>query len=162
VGGDTLDWSDHQNNSPAVGASVSLMMTDVFGVEASAAYAFSDPRRQACGDLNVCAYKNLSGSLVLTSLAARVRPRRSNFTGVAGLSVGFRSGEAWEGRNSNTSLGVMLGAGVLAQVTPKLGIDVRAELHAYSLDPDEEQTDFDSAMAMDFLVKIGVPLGGRR
>lgn len=151
-----------QNSAPGFGASLSVMLTDVLGVDASAAYALSDARFQVCDASNFCGYQDVSGSLILTSLAGRYRPRRSNFVALGGLSLVLRGGDVWQGRDSKMSLGAVVGAGVLAQVTPKLGLDVRGELHAYSFDPDESGTSWDPAMAMDFLVKIGVPLGGRR
>jgi len=153
-----------QNSSPAIGVSAALMLSDVLGVEASGAYAFSAGRIQGCDQTApvVCSYLDLSGSLTMLSLAGRYRPRRSNFEMVAGLNMDMRGGDLWSGRESNTSLGVLLGAGVIAQVTPKLPLNVRGELHAYSFDPDENDPDWNSAMALDFLFKLGIPLGGRR
>ncbi len=151
-----------QTSSPAIGVSVGMMLSDVLGMEVSGAYAFSNARVQACDPSKFCLYQDQGGTLMVTSLAGRYRPRRSNFEGLAGLSMVIRGGDIWSGRSSNTSLGGMLGAGVVAQVTPKLALNVRGELHAYSFDPDESGSDWNSAMAMDFVFRVGVPLGGRR
>ncbi len=152
-----------QNNAIAFGGGLSVMFSDVAGVEASVAYALSDARIQACTPADVCAYADLNGTLILGSVAAKLRPRRSNFFAALGLGVTTRGGDIWQDLQGSEklSLGGMLGIGVLSQVAPKFGLDVRVEAYVYSFDPDGSFTDFDSALATDFLIKIGIPIPSR-
>ena len=150
-----------QNNATALGASVSFQLTDQLGVELASAYTFSDARVEACDAQGFCTYADLDGMMILSSVAARLQPRRSNFIGTAGLAVISRGGEVWEGTEGKTSFGGTVGAGVRAQVAPKFSLDFRASVYVYSFDPDGSDTSWEPALATDFLIRVGVPFPSR-
>jgi hypothetical protein len=157
------DFQAEQDNSVALGLTLSVMFSDIFGAELSGAWSPSNPRLQLCDPgTGVCAFAPFNGSLILADLVAKYSPRRSNVFGIAGLGLVKRGGEAWEGTDGLTSFAGILGIGVVAQVAPKFALDVRAESFFYTFDPDGSDTDvFDSALAVDILVKIGVPIPTR-
>lgn len=110
----------------------------------------------------------LKGSVIIGSLRAVIRPRRSNLSVILGGILVNHGGEAWQDSSldgKKTSFGGVVGFGLRANVTPRFPIDIRAELNLYSFDPDKSDDTangfYPGKFQQDLVVSIGIPLGGK-
>ena len=108
------------------------------------------------------------GSVLVGSLRAVIRPRRSNLSVILGAIIVNHGGDAWQDSTldgKKTSFGGVVGFGLRANVTPRFPIDIRAELNLYSYDPDKSDDTangfYPGKLQQDLVVSIGVPLGGK-
>jgi hypothetical protein len=114
------------------------------------------------------------GNVIVGSIRAVLRPRRSNLSLLAGAIIVNHSGKAWNDKDQitgkdltpkRTTFGGVVGLGLRANVTPRFPIDIRAEMNLYSFDPDQSDDTangfFPGKFQQDLVVSIGVPLGGK-
>ncbi len=108
------------------------------------------------------------GSVIIGSVRAVIRPRRSNLSVILGAIIVNHGGEAWQDSTldgKKTSFGGVVGFGLRANVTPRFPIDIRAELNLYSFDPDKSDDTangfYPGKFQQDLIVSIGIPLGAK-
>ncbi len=149
-----------QGSAPMAGARIRARITDIFSVEGSVAFGNSpitglseDP------DVGEVGFA-LSGNILIANGRVVYRLPRSNLYLLGGAGIVQRGGDFWDLAEDpqKTSIGGVLGAGVRAAVTPRFALDVALEANLYSVDPDGDETTFDSKFQQDFLIVIGIPI----
>lgn len=142
-----------------LGGRLTYWLASGVGFEVSGGYGFSgirvyDPASAGAGF-------SLDGSMTMVTGRVLYRLPRSNFHLLGGAGTIIRSGDAWEGLESLSSITGVAGFGVRAAVTPKLALDVKIEGYFYSFKPTDPTLGgdaFPSEFQTDFVVAIGVPL----
>ncbi len=107
-------------------------------------------------------------NVMVGSLRAVIKPRRSNLSVILGAIVVNHGGDFWDDDALDgklTSFGGVVGLGVRANVTPRFALNIRAEANLYSFDPDKEDDTelgfYPGKFQQDLVFSIGIPLGGR-
>jgi len=129
------------------------------GLEAAGGYLFSGIR--VYDETSAGAGFSLNGNMTQVTGRVLYRLPRSNFHLLGGAGAVMRSGDAWEGLESLTTIAGVAGFGVRAAVTPKLALDVKLEGYFYSFKPTDPSISgdaFPTKFQTDFVVAIGVPL----
>jgi hypothetical protein len=110
---------------------------------------------------------DFKGNVLVGSVRALFRPRRSNLSLILGAILVNHGGKAWQDSTitKKTSFGGVVGIGLRANVTPRFPIDIRGELNLYSFNPDKSNDTangfYPSTFQQDLVVSIGIPLGSR-
>lgn len=162
-----------QSNTVMFGVRAAFPLGATLSAEGSFGYAKSavdfrikDAITDTASGSSFDASTDQKGSVIIGSLRAVFRPRRSNLQLIAGAVVVNHGGDAWSDKtiDKKTSFGGVVGIGLRSNVTPRLPIDIRAELNIYSFNPDKsddtEQGFYPSKMQTDFVFSVGIPLGG--
>jgi hypothetical protein len=159
-----------QNQGLGGGLGLGYMFSDQMGVQLVGTYLFSDAFVRACNFdptnfPGLClTSENLKGWIMMGDVVLKFRPPRSNFFLLVGPSLVYRGGDAWQGYTSSekTSFGGVVGLGVIARVAPKFALEIEADVHGYSFDPDgSTSTVFGKKFRPDLVVKVGVPIPAR-
>ena len=149
-----------QGSAPMGGVRIRARITDVFSVEGSVAFGNSPITGLAedpdVGEVGFA----LAGNLLIANGRVVYSLPRSNLYLLGGAGIVQRGGDFWDLSEDpqKTSIGGVLGAGVRAAVTPRFALDVALEANLYSIDPDGDETAFDSKFQQDFLIVIGIPI----
>ncbi len=160
-----------QENTAMFGLRVTLPVSPTIAAEGSFGFSSSnvrfvieDPNQNGGFDFATTE----KGSVLLGSLRAVIRPRRSNLSLVLGAIVVHHGGDFWDDDlldGKLTSFGGVAGIGLRANVTPRFPIDFRAEANLYQFDPDKGDDAslgfYPGKMQADLVFSIGVPLGSR-
>lgn len=159
-----------QNNTAMFGLRVSVPIGATLAAEGSFGYAKSDvffriEDPQGTGfDLS----NTESGSVIIGSVRAVIKPRRSNLSIVLGGILVNHGGSFWDDPSfdgKKTSFGGVVGFGLRANVTPRFPIDIRAEANLYSFNPDKGDNAslgfFPGKFQQDLVFSVGIPLGGK-
>ncbi len=160
-----------QENTAMFGLRITLPVSATIAAEGSFGYASSnvrfvieDPNQNGGFDFATTD----KGSVMIGSLRAVIKPRRSNLSLVLGGIVVHHGGSFWDGPGLDgklTSFGGVAGIGLRANVTPRFPIDIRAEANLYQFDPDKGDDAslgfYPGKMQSDLVFSVGVPIGGR-
>lgn len=163
----TTNITVNQENTAMIGARASIPVGATLAAEASFGFARSNARlviKDAFGSLDGATTGK--SNVMIGSLRAVIKPRRSNLSVVLGAIVVNHGGDFWDGADGKlTSFGGVIGLGFKANVTPRFPVQIRAEGNFYSFDPDEGDNTsagfYPGKMQSDVVFSIGVPLGGR-
>lgn len=158
-----------QENTAMFGLRVSLPVSATIAAEGSFGFAQSNVRfviEDAFAPFDAATTDK--GSVMIGSLRAVIRPRRSNLSLVLGGIVVHHGGDFWDDPALDgklTNFGAVAGIGFRANVTPRFPIDIRAEGNFYSFDPDKGDDAslgfYPGKMQSDLVFSVGVPLGAR-
>jgi hypothetical protein len=160
-----------QENTAMYGLRVSVPIGATLAAEGSFGFATSnvrfvikDPTQSGGFD----AATTQKGNVILGSLRAVIKPRRSNLSLVLGGIVVHHGGKFWDDPlldGKFTNFGGVAGIGLRANVTPRFPITIRAEGNFYQFDPDKGDNAalgfYPGKMQSDLVFSFGVPLGGR-
>jgi hypothetical protein len=158
-----------QNNTAMFGLRVSVPIGATLAAEGSFGYAKSDvffriANAQPPFDLS----DTDKGSVIIGSVRAVIKPRRSNLSIVLGGILVNHGGSFWDDPSfdgKKTSFGGVVGFGLRANVTPRFPIDIRAEANLYSFNPDKGDNAslgfFPGKFQQDLVFSVGIPLGGK-
>lgn len=174
-GSGTTNITVSQGNTAMFGLRASVPVGATLAMEGSLGFARSDVRfviKDAVTDINgdpiFDAAATGKGNILIGSLRAVFKPRRSNLSILVGGILVNHGGDFWDDPAFDgklTSFGAVIGLGLRANVTPRFPISIRAEGNFYSFDPDEGDNAsagfFPGKMQSDLVFSIGVPLGGR-
>ncbi|HWA16631.1 MAG TPA: outer membrane beta-barrel protein [Gemmatimonadales bacterium] len=176
VGGTgTTNIKVSQDNTVMFGIRASVPMSQTIGIEGSFGFARSnvnyvikDAITDDGGDPLFDASRSDKSNVLIGSVRAVIKPRRSNLNVILGAIVVNHSGDFWDNDALDgklTSFGGVVGLGVRANVTPRFSLNIRAEANLYSFDPDKgddtEAGFFPGKFQQDLVFSIGIPLGGR-
>lgn len=162
----TAKFTMQQTNTVIFGARVAVPIGATFAIEGEGTYLSSDVRFVG-EDVNGPGFDlstNLKGNVVMGSLRAAYRPRRSNLRLIGGLAVVHHGGDAWDFSTNEklTNVGGVAGFGLRANVTPRFALDITAEAYIYQFDPDESDDTangfFEGTTQADLVISIGVPI----
>lgn len=160
-----------QNNTAMFGLRVSVPVGATLAAEGSFGYAKSDvffrvvdPNQNGGFDFSTTD----KGTVMIGSLRAVFKPRRSNLSIIVGGILVHHGGSFWDDPAIDgklTSFGGVVGFGLRANVTPRFPIDIRAEANLYSFDPDKGDNTlngfYPGKFQQDLVFSVGVPLGGK-
>lgn len=165
----TTNITVSQENTAMIGLRASVPLGATVAMEGSFGYTQSNVRfviKDAFTPFDAATTDK--GSVIIGSLRAVFKPRRSNLSILVGGIVVNHGGDFWDDSSFDgklTSFGAVVGLGLRANVTPRFPISFRAEGNFYSFDPDEGDNAsagfFPGKMQSDLVFSIGVPLGGR-
>jgi hypothetical protein len=162
-----------QDQGMGGGLSLGYMFSDRLGVQLAGTFLVSDAFVRACNFdptnfPNLClTSENLNGWIMLGDLVLKFRPANSNFFLLLGPGMVYRGGDAWTGYSGSEkmSFGGVIGLGVIARVAPKFALEIQAEAHGYSFDPDGSDssggTSFSAKFRPDLVLKVGIPFPSR-
>jgi hypothetical protein len=163
----------NQSNTVMFGLRAAVPLGPTLAVEGSFGYARSAVNfrlKKAITDTisgqSFDASTDLKGSVIIGSLRAVFRPRRSNLSLIAGAVLANHGGDAWSDSTitKKTSFGGVIGIGLRSNVTPRFPIDFRAELNLYNFNPDKSDDTslgfYPSKLQEDLVFSVGIPLGG--
>ena len=159
-----------QENTAMYGLRVSVPIGATLAAEGSFGFATSnvrfvikDPTQTGGFD----AATTDKGSVIIGSLRAVIKPRRSNLSLLFGAIVVHHGGKFWDDPlldGKFTNFGGVAGIGLRANVTPRFPITIRAEGNFYQFDPDKGDNAaagfYPGKMQSDLVFSLGVPLGG--
>jgi hypothetical protein len=107
------------------------------------------------------------GNIIIGSLRAVIKPRRSNLSLILGAIIVKHGGPFWDDPTIDgklTSFGGVAGIGLRANVTPRFPITIRAEGNFYNFDPDKGDNAsagfYPGKFQSDLIFSVGVPIGG--
>jgi hypothetical protein len=160
-----------QENTAMFGLRLSVPIGATLAAEGSFGFATSnvrfvikDPTQTGGFD----AATTEKGNVLIGSLRAVIKPRRSNLSLLFGGIVVHHGGKFWDDPTIDgklTSFGGVAGIGLRANVTPRFPITIRAEGNFYQFDPDKGDNAaagfYPGKLQSDLIFSIGVPLGGR-
>ena len=160
-----------QENTAMFGLRVTLPVSPTIAAEGSFGFAQSnvrfvieDPNQNGGFDFATTE----KGSVIIGSLRAVIKPRRSNLSLILGAVVVNHGSDFWDDDlldGKLTSFGGVVGIGLRANVTPRFPIDIRAEANLYQFDPDKGDDAslgfYPGKMQSDLVFSVGVPLGSR-
>ena len=176
VGGTgTTNIKVSQDNTVMFGIRALIPMSQTIGIEGSFGfsrsnvnYVIKDAIVDDGGDPLFDASRNAKSNVMIGSIRAVIRPRRSNLNLILGAIVVNHNGDFWDNDAIDgklTSFGGVVGLGVRANVTPRFALNIRAEANLYSFDPDKsDDTElgfFPGKFQQDLVFSIGIPIGGR-
>jgi hypothetical protein len=160
-----------QENTAMFGLRISIPVGATLAAEGSFGYASSnvrfvikDPNQN--GGFDFATTKK--GNVVIGSLRAVIKPRRSNLSLILGGIIVHHGGKFWDDPlldGKFTNFGGVAGIGLRANVTPRFPITIRAEGNFYTFDPDKGDNAaagfYPGKMQSDLVFSIGVPIGSR-
>lgn len=176
VGGTgTTNIKVSQDNTVMFGIRAAVPMGQTIALEGSfgfarsnVSYVIKDAIVDNGGDPVFDASRNEKSNVMIGSVRAVIKPRRSNLSLILGAIVVNHNGDFWDADGIDgklTSFGGVVGLGVRANVTPRFALNIRAEANLYSFDPDKgddtEAGFFPGKFQQDLVFSIGIPLGGR-
>ena len=149
---------ERQEAGPGVGVSLTWRFTNIWAVEAQAAYVRSGVVVKNTGFVNF--EPATDGRLLLFNGRVLFQPRRTNIYFALGAGTVARSGPAWDvtGIDNLSNVATIVGFGIRARVSPTWGFRIGTELHMYESDPDRSNAYYQKRKQTDVLVSIGVPL----
>lgn len=164
-----------QENTAMFGIRASVPIGATLAAEGSFGFAQSNVRfiiKDAIVDVNgnplFDALTTGKGNVIIGSLRAVIKPRRSNLSLILGGIIVNHGGDFWDDPSIDgklTSFGGVIGIGLRANVTPRFPIAIRAEGNFYSFDPDKGDDAsagfYPGKMQSDLVFSVGIPLGGR-
>lgn len=167
----TTNITVSQENTVMFGARITLPVTATIAAEGSFGYSSSnvrfvikDPNQNGGFDFAT----TQKGSVLIGSLRAVIKPRRSNLSLILGGIVVKHGGKFWDDPALDgklTNFGGVAGIGLRANVTPRFPIDIRAEGNFYKFNPDKGDNAslgfYPGKMQSDLVFSVGVPIGGR-
>jgi outer membrane protein with beta-barrel domain len=148
-------------NQPALGGALVVRLTPIISVEGAFAFAPSGTNVTSATEVN----QGFSGTLIFASARGRFALPRTNVYGLAGVGIVRRGGEAWQASQFTklTNIAGIVGFGARAEISPRVRLDVKAELQFYSFDPDGSAgTTYESKMQQDVIVTVGIPISLKR
>lgn len=164
-----------QENTAMYGIRISVPVGPVLAAEGSFGFARSNVRfvikdaivDQTTGDPLFDAATTGKGNIIIGSLRAVIKPRRSNLSLILGGIIVHHGGDFWDDPAIDgklTNFGGVAGLGLRANVTPRFPITIRAEGNFYSFDPDKGDNAsagfYPGKFQSDLVFSVGVPLGG--
>jgi len=164
-----------QENTAMFGIRASVPVGPTLAVEGSFGFAQSNVRFviedaivDSNGDPIFDAATTGKGNVIIGSLRAVIKPRRSNLSVILGGIIVNHGGDFWDDPTIDgklTSFGGVVGIGLRANVTPRFPISIRAEGNFYSFDPDEGDDAsagfYPGKFQSDLVFSVGIPIGGR-
>jgi hypothetical protein len=164
-----------QENTAMFGLRASVPIGATLAMEGSFGFAQSNVRfviEDAIVDINgdpiFDAATTGKGNVIIGSLRAVIKPRRSNLSLILGGIIVNHGGDFWDDPTIDASLtnfGGVVGIGLRANVTPRFPISIRAEGNFYSFDPDEGDDAsagfYPGKFQSDLVFSVGIPIGGR-
>jgi opacity protein-like surface antigen len=154
------------------GARGRLYLSDVLGIEGSASYATSgwtETRSSSSGQPTVGF--SYGGSITMLSARLTFARRRTNVYGILGAGYMNRGGDAWNVANwlpgtlyNTSNVSGILGAGLRAAASPKLLVDLTAELHLHNKGriaqgfAQGSQPFHNAGLQSDLIVTAGIPI----
>jgi hypothetical protein len=158
-----------QENTAMYGLRVSVPLGATVAAEGSFGYASSDVRfviKDPAQNGGFDAATTAKGTVMIGSLRAVIKPRRSNLSLVFGAIVVNHGGDFWDDPlldGSLTNFGAVVGIGLRANVTPKFPIAIRVEGNFYQFDPDEGDDAaagfYPGKTQSDLVFSFGIPIG---
>lgn len=160
-----------QENTAMYGLRVSVPVGATFAMEGSFGYARSnirfivkDPGQNGGFDFAT----NGKGNVIIGSLRAVIKPRRSNLSLILGGIVVNHGGDFWDDPTIDgklTNFGGVAGIGLRANVTPRFPISIRAEGNFYNFNPDKGDNAlngfYPGKFQSDLIFSVGIPIGPR-
>jgi hypothetical protein len=150
-----------------------VYLGDAVGIEGSGSYVNSgwiENVTNSNGGLP--AGSTLKGSITMLSARLTFAPRRTNVYGILGAGYMSRGGIAWDETQwrpgtvyNKTNVAGIVGAGLRAAASPKLLVDLTAELHLHNRARVAQgfalgsQPFHNAGMQSDLIVTAGIPIG---
>jgi hypothetical protein len=170
----TTNITVSQENTAMFGIRATVPVGPVLAVEGSFGFARSNVRfviKDAlvdnAGNPLFDASTTGKGNIMIGSLRAVIRPRRSNLSLIVGAIVVKHGGKFWDNPTIDgklTNFGGVAGIGLRANVTPRFPITIRAEGNFYNFDPDKGDNSslgfYPGKFQSDLVFSVGVPIGG--
>lgn len=165
-----------QENTAMFGIRATVPVGPVLAVEGSFGFARSNVRfviKDAIVDGTTGAplfdaSTTATGNVLIGSVRAVIKPRRSNLSLVLGAIIVNHGGDFWDDPALDgklTNFGGVVGIGLRANVTPRFPITIRAEGNFYTFDPDKGDDAsvgfYPGKFQSDLVFSVGVPIGGR-
>lgn len=167
-GSGTTNITVSQENTAMAGIRLAIPLGATLAAEGSFGFARSNVRFVIADAVPPFdAATTGKGNVIIGSLRAVFKPRRSNLSLIVGAIVVNHGGDFWDDPSLDgklTSFGAVAGIGLRANVTPRFPISIRAEGNFYSFDPDKgdnaSQGFYPGKLQSDLVFSVGVPLGG--
>ncbi len=149
---------ERHENQAAIGAALFVRLSQTLGIEGS--FAYTPSGTNITSDIDSVANRGFSGNIIFADARVRFWFPRTNLYALAGAGIVSRGGEAWDFPNTTelTNVAGVAGFGVQAEVSPKVRVDLKIEVHVYSVDPDGDGTTYESKTVADILATVGVPI----
>lgn len=174
-GSGTTNIKVSQDNTVMFGLRAAVPVSGTIAAEASFGFARSnvsfvikDAITDSAGTPIFDAASYGKSNVMIGSLRAVIKPRRSNLSIILGAIVVNHGGDFWDDDALDgkfTSFGGVVGLGLRANVTPRFALNIRAEANLYSFDPDKDDDAslgfYPGKFQQDMVFSIGIPLGGR-